>query len=740
MDTSRVEFGILGPLVLWNDGSEVPIGAPKQRALLALLLLRRGELVPTEVLVEDLWPDRTAPATAVKAVQVYVSQLRKALRKGVLETHPAGYALHLEPDALDAARFEGLLERGRRLLADGEALRAKEVVVEALGLWRGPALAEFRYDDFARDEIARLDGLRLVALETRLEADLALGRHAEAIPEIEALVREYPLRETLRRLLMLALYRAGRQADALAAYQDARTALVEELGIEPSESIRQLEAAILRHDSALDLAYQAKHAERAEPPIQAIRDGLPSELAPVRAQPARATRSRGRLRWGAASAALAVTALAVVLVLVLGRSGSALAQIDANSVGAIDTGNNRIVKQVQVGSGPGRVASGGGSIWVANVLDDSVSRVDPNASSVQDVIPVDLEPTALAFGQGSLWVACSGTRKLLWINPETDKILKYIPVGNGPTGVALSPGAVWVTNRFDDTVTEIDSTTGRVEHTFDAGPNPSDITYGLGALWITNQSSSTVTRLDPRTGGAQTVAVGNGPDAVAVGAGAVWVANSLDGTVSRIDPSSDVEVSAIPVGLGPSSVLVEQGAVWVADRYAGEISLIDVEKHRAVKTILSVTVRRASPSRTGACGSPRGGPPPTTAAARCGPRFPPIWSAASTLPSPIRRSRTQSCRWSAMGWSGSSASAETTAARPCPTSRHRSPFRPTVGAPIPSSSGPTSGTRTERPFARATNGARSSAPSCSARPLAATTRGSSAPERAPRSTATSQGE
>jgi class 3 adenylate cyclase len=203
-------------------------------------------------------------------VQVYVSQLRKALRKGVLATRPAGYVLHLEPGALDAARFEGLLEEGRRLLADGEATPTTEVVVEALALWRGPALAEFRYEDFARDEIARLDGLRLVGVETRLEADLALGRHAEAIPEIEALVREYPLRESLRRLLMLALYRAGRQADALAAYQDARTALVEELGIEPSESLRQLEAAILRHDSALDLAGQAEHAERAEPPIQAI--------------------------------------------------------------------------------------------------------------------------------------------------------------------------------------------------------------------------------------------------------------------------------------------------------------------------------------------------------------------------------------------------------------------------------------------------------------------------------------
>ena len=156
---------------------------------------------------------------------------------------------------------------------------AKEVVVEALALWRGPALAEFRYEDFARDEIARLDGLRLVALETRLEAELALGRHAEAIPEIEALVREYPLRETLRRLLMLALYRAGkagRCARGLSgrAYGSGRGGP----RIEPSEAISRLEAAILRHDSALDLADQAQHAERAEPPLEAIGKRMNGDL------------------------------------------------------------------------------------------------------------------------------------------------------------------------------------------------------------------------------------------------------------------------------------------------------------------------------------------------------------------------------------------------------------------------------------------------------------------------------
>jgi DNA-binding SARP family transcriptional activator len=246
-----VEFGILGPLVVWRDGREVPIGAAKQRALLTLLLLRRGELVATETLVHELWGERP-PATAVKAVHVYVSQLRKALGEGLLETRPVGYMLRLEPGALDAVRFEGLLGRARGLLADGDAREAGEVLRDALGLWRGSPLAEFRYEDFARGEIGRLEELRLVALEYRLEADLAFGRDAEAVPELDALVREHPRRESLRGLLMLSLYRAGRQADALAAYQEARTVLVEELGLDPSESLQQLETAILRHDPKLE--------------------------------------------------------------------------------------------------------------------------------------------------------------------------------------------------------------------------------------------------------------------------------------------------------------------------------------------------------------------------------------------------------------------------------------------------------------------------------------------------------
>jgi DNA-binding SARP family transcriptional activator/class 3 adenylate cyclase len=286
----RVEFGILGPLAVWTDGRELPLGAPKQRAVLALLLLRRNELVPTATLVDLLWAERP-PATAVKAVQVYVSQLRKALGDETVETRPLGYALRAAPGALDAVTFEELLARGRALLDGGDAAEASAVLRRALGLWRGPALADFRYEAFARDETGRLEELRFVALEQRLEADLALGRHAEAVPELEALVREHPLRESLRGLLMLALYRSGRQADALAAYQDARTALVDELGLDPGQALQRLEGAILRQDPSLDLA--AVSPPPPSPPREPVARTRPSPAADVICATCGAANSRG---------------------------------------------------------------------------------------------------------------------------------------------------------------------------------------------------------------------------------------------------------------------------------------------------------------------------------------------------------------------------------------------------------------------------------------------------------------
>jgi DNA-binding SARP family transcriptional activator len=246
-----VEFRILGPLEVARDGEPLVLGAAQQRALLAVLVLHRGEVVSTDRLIDELWGER-APATAAKTVQVYVSQLRKTLGAGVIVTQGRGYRLVVAPGQVDAVRFEALGGEGRRALAGGDAALARERLCSALGLWRGEPLAEFAYERFAQGEIERLREARLAALEDRIEADLALGADGELIGEIESLIAAHPLQERLRGQLMLALYRAGRQADALAAYRQTSDLLREELGLEPGRPLQDLERAILGHDASLD--------------------------------------------------------------------------------------------------------------------------------------------------------------------------------------------------------------------------------------------------------------------------------------------------------------------------------------------------------------------------------------------------------------------------------------------------------------------------------------------------------
>jgi DNA-binding SARP family transcriptional activator len=247
-----VEYRILGPLEVAANGRAVPLGGTKQRSLLAVLLLHRSAVVPTDRLVEDLW-GAEAPAAAAKSVQVLVSRLRKALGSAALETRAGGYALNVETASVDLFRFEELTQDGRRRLAAGDPAAARAAFGEALALWRGPPLADFAYEPFAQAEIARLEELRVAALEDRIDADLALGENASLVPELEGLIAAHPLRERLRRQLMLAMYRSGRQADALQAYREARSVL-DDLGIEPARALRELEAAILRHDPSLDPA------------------------------------------------------------------------------------------------------------------------------------------------------------------------------------------------------------------------------------------------------------------------------------------------------------------------------------------------------------------------------------------------------------------------------------------------------------------------------------------------------
>ena len=320
-----MRFGVLGPLEVEADNGPVALGGPKERLLLALLLTRPNQVVSVDALVRGLWGEQP-PSTAAKTLQSHVKRLRRVLEPGrargaagqVLITRPPGYLLRVEPGTLDATRFEELTAKAGRALADDGARAAGSMLREALGLWRGQAFEEFADSDVAAAEADRLGELRLGAVEDRLEADLRLGRHRELVAELEGLVREQPLRERLWAQLMLALYRSGRQADALLAYQRARSVLVEELGIDPGAELRRLHAAILAQDPGLDLpapaeAGPARELPQALAPVGPVFAGRSAELAWLRAAWTRATDGRGGVVFVAGTQGMGKTRLAAAL-------------------------------------------------------------------------------------------------------------------------------------------------------------------------------------------------------------------------------------------------------------------------------------------------------------------------------------------------------------------------------------------------------------------------------------------
>jgi DNA-binding SARP family transcriptional activator len=250
-------FRVLGPLAVERDGQPLALGGRKQRALLALLLLHADAVVSRDVLVDELWGGEPPPS-ALHSLEVYVSRLRKVVRER-LQTRPAGYVLQVVPKELDARCFEGLLEEGRAALRAGGADSAAQLLRDALGLWRGRPFEDVAYERFIQVEAARLEELRLACVEERVEADLSRGEHAEVVAELEALAARHPLRERLCEQLMLALYRSGRQVEALRVYRDTRRRLVE-VGVEPSHALRRLEQAILQQDAFLE-APQAASAQ-----------------------------------------------------------------------------------------------------------------------------------------------------------------------------------------------------------------------------------------------------------------------------------------------------------------------------------------------------------------------------------------------------------------------------------------------------------------------------------------------
>lgn len=291
-----MDYRILGPLEAADGEREISLGGARQRAVLALLLLHGNEPLTRDVIVDELWGEEPPP-TAAKVLQNCVSALRKELPAETIRTVGGAYTLGLDTDELDRDRFERLLAEGRAALSDGNPADASDQLRRALGLWRGSPLSDFSYERFAQGEIARLEELHLEALEDRFEAELALGRQDEVVADLEALVSKHPLRERLRGQLMLALYRAGRQAEALEAYRAARRTMLAELGIEPSRALRELEQSILAQDPGLEASQQQTRAAAQRPGRAAAPtlEGRDDELAVLEAGLDDALAGRGRL-------------------------------------------------------------------------------------------------------------------------------------------------------------------------------------------------------------------------------------------------------------------------------------------------------------------------------------------------------------------------------------------------------------------------------------------------------------
>ena len=559
-------FRILGSLEVVDGGRQVPLGGTKQRAVLAILLLHRSDVVSVDRLVDELWGERP-PDTATKTVQVYVSRLRKELGQGVVLTRGGGYLLDIEPEQLDAARFERLASEGHDALERGDAGRARDLLGQALDLWRGPPLADLAYEPFAQSHIARFDEFRLIALEHRIEADLALGNHAAMIPELETLVREHPARERLRAQLILALYRSGRQTDALASYRDARRALVEELGLEPSRELQELERAILAQDPAIDA-----------PPRPPRHPASPRDR-------------RGGVLAGLGGGLLLAAALAAVFA--GGEDDPGVERATGNSVAVIDPESNRLVATIPTGVRPADVAAGAGHIWVANQADDTVTQIDPRRRAVVSTTSPRVSVAGLAVGADGVWIGDATRLGLVRLDPGFRSVAQsvelvpelQIPGGAGAGPVAVGYGSVWAGSSYG-AIARVDPDTREVENV-SVGNGPSAIATGAGGVWVTDDVDNTVARIDPASANAVTgtTPVGLAPSALDVGGGAVWVANTQEDTVARLDPGTTAVIDTIRVGRRPTGVAVGEGAVWVANSLSGTVSRIDPRNGRVEATV-----------------------------------------------------------------------------------------------------------------------------------------------------------
>jgi YVTN family beta-propeller protein len=566
-----LRFEMLGPLRVVRDGCTLDLGGAQQRAVLAVLLLESDPPVSVTRLAAALWGDRPPPG-GTATIQTYVFHLREALepdrargaRARVLVTQRGGYRLETDGAVVDASEFEMLARAGIDGVRDGTYEQALGQLDTALGLWRGDVLADLAELEAVAPVAARLTELRLSAIEARIDALLGLGRHELVVGGLDELIALHPLRERLHAQRMLALYRCGRQADALAAYRHARRILREEIGVDPSPPLRELHAAILAHDPSL----------RADVPAPA-----PIRPAATRFQAASdAARPLRRRRWMLAGTTAACVLVAAVATAAAGGSkpSTTVSALAPNSVGIIDP-DGRLHDSARVGPNPTAVAVTANAVWVANGGADSVSRIDSRTHAVIDEVPVGNDPVALTATASDVWVVNGADGTVDRINTVVNRAVgDPIKVGNQPLAIGSGPSGVWVANTGDDTVQRIDPYSGKVGTPIPVGGRPDGIAVDNDSVWVANQLDGTVSRIDSRTGAVHPpVRVGAGPAGLAVVGESLWVANALEQSVSAIDLPSLAVRTITGVGDGPNALVSDGRYVWVGAAHSGAVARID---------------------------------------------------------------------------------------------------------------------------------------------------------------------
>ena len=503
-----------------------------------------------------------------------------------LRTRAPGYVLDVEEGSLDLNRFTQLRAAAHE---SPDPERRADLLHTALTLWRDEPLPELRTEPFSTTAVAQLEQLRIGALEERIDADLAVGRDAALVPELEALVAEYPYRERIRAQLMLALYRSGRQADALDTYQAGRRVLQDELGLEPSKDLRDLEAAILRQDEALSPARPVPAADPDAPPST--------------------HRLSRRAVIAAGVAAFATVALGAGVVVL--RSDEASGRISPGSVGVVDPVAGRVVAEVPVGFRSSLIAAGEGSVWVVDREGKTLTRIDPEtnaAVSAPQAIRGAGIPIGLAVGEGSVWIAMNEGRFLsvLEVGPDLGNTRRRIPLAErdslfslslDPVKLAVGDGAVWALERGQGELTRIAQATGKPKLLRDDVGASSSIAVDRDTVWLGGPDG--VRKLDARTGfeleepsGLPEEVHSSPTTSIAVGRDAVWFVGESSARLWRIRPATVTIHDSIEIGKSPSAVAVgDDGAVWVASSALDSLSRYDPETGGVDEVELGTTSR-----------------------------------------------------------------------------------------------------------------------------------------------------